>query len=653
MAMLSRFLTHDPDPRPAPTTPLRRVRFGAFELDATSGELRSTETADPGQTTVLREQVFQVLLMLLERKGAIVTREEIKNRLWGDDTVVDFDRGINTTIQALRRSLGDSADEPLYIETLARRGYRLTVPIEYLESEAGTALEKDRDERQNASTLDTIDPTTSQRPTKLRWLAPAMLLVLVGVVFVSWRLFRPAGPPKQQRIVLAVLPFENLTGDPNKEYLADGLTEETISELSRLNPEQLGVIARTSVMGYKHKDARLDQIGRDLSVQYVLENSLRESGNQIRLTAQLIQVKDQTHLWSKDYDYPATDILKVQDDVAKAVVQEIKVRLTSQQQAELGQSHSVKPEAFDAYLQGYYFFERNTDKDTELAAKSYERATQLDPSYALAWVQLSRVHKWQASRGLIPTDEGYRLAREEVNRALALNPNLALAYVQMGRMKQQVDFDWVGGDASIQRAVALEPGNPEVVRSAGFSAAILGRFDEALRLTRRAVDLDPLNAMSWEILGETKFDAGQADEAIEDLKRAVELNPDLWNGHIFLSEIYILQGRPQDALLEIERVRLDSTRVSLYAIAYHALGREKESDAALSELIAKYHSGSEYAIAGVYAFRQESDEAFKWLDRAYVQRNSGLILTRVDPLLKNLRHDPRFAALLKKLNLPN
>ena len=191
------------------------------------------------------------------------------------------------------------------------------------------------------------------------------------------------------------------------------------------------------------------------------------------------------------------------------------------------------------------------------------------------------------------------------------------------------------------------------VQTCALPISILGRFDEALRLTRRAVDLDPLNAMSWEILGETKFDAGQTDEAIEDLKRAVELNPDLWNGHIFLSEIYILQGRPQDALLEIRRVRLDSTRVSLDAIAYHALGRKKESDAALRELIAKYHSGSEYVIAGVYAFREESDEAFGWLDRAYDQRNSGLILTKVDPLLKSLHHDPRYAALLKKLNLPN
>jgi TolB-like protein len=185
--------------------------------------------------------------------------------------------------------------------------------------------------------------------------------------------------------MLAVLPFENLTGDPNKEYLADGLTEEMISQLRRLNPEQLGVIARTSVMGYKHKDERLDQIGRDLSVQYVLENSLRESGDHMRITAQLLQVKDQSHLWSQDYDYSAKDILKVEDDVAKAVASEIQLRLTSQQQAELSQPRAVNPEAFDAYLQGHYYFERDTDKDTEMAAKYYERATQLDPSYALAW----------------------------------------------------------------------------------------------------------------------------------------------------------------------------------------------------------------------------------------------------------------------------
>jgi TolB-like protein/DNA-binding winged helix-turn-helix (wHTH) protein len=635
--------------------PSGRVRFGAFEFDPSTGELRSIEAPDPNHKVLLREQVFQVLKMLVEREGKIVTREEIKSRLWANDTVVDFDQSINATIKTLRRALGDSADDPRYIETLARRGYRLMLPIQYLESAPETALEKER-ERREQSAAEIIENTArDQRQIRShRWKAAVALastVILVGAGYTSWRHFRSIPIPR--KIMLAVLPFENLTGDPQKEYLADGLTEEMISQLGRLNPEQLGVIARTSVMGYKHSEKRLDQIGRDLSVQYVLENSLRESGDQMRLTAQLIQVKDQTHLWAQDYDYSAKDILNVEDDVAKAVMQQIQLRLTSQQKAGLAQTHPVNPEAFDAYLQGHYYFERDTDKDTDMAAKYFERATQLDPSYALAWVGLSRARKWQAVTGLIPKEEGYRLAREANERALALNPNLAEAYVQMGRIREQVDFDWTGADASYRRAVALDPGNPEFVRLAAVSSAILGRPDEALQLQRRAVDLDPLDAHSWAGLGEIEFRVGKLDEAEADLKKAQELRPDDFLSSMFLAEIYVMQGRPQDALPEIERVGYDPMRTFMYAITYHALGRKKESDATLRELIAKYQATSPYLIAEIYAFRNQSDEAFEWLERAYAQRDDGLISTKVDPLLKSLHNDPRFAALLKKLNLPN
>ncbi len=638
-----------------PTLSPGRVLFGAFELDLTTGELRSTATPDPNDKVLLREQVFQVLRMLLEREGKIVTREEIQRRLWPDDTVVDFDRSINATIKTLRRALGDSADDPRYIETLARRGYRLMLPIQYPESAPETALEKERERREpSAAEMSESTAKVQRRTNPHSWKAALVLAsaVILGAGYMSWRHSRAPGPPKPGKIMLAVLPFENLTGDPNKEYLADGLTEQTISQLGRLNPEQLGVIARTSVMGYKHKDERLDQIGRDLSVHYVLESSLRESGNHIRLTAQLIQLKDQTHLWSHDYDYPAKDILGIEDDVAKAVAHEIQLRLTSQQQTELARPHPTNPEAFDAYLQGYYFFQRNTDKDTEMAARYYERATQLDPSYALAWVGLSRVRNWQVNTGLIPGEEGRRLAREAVERALALNPNLAEAHSQMGRIKQQVDFDWAGADASFQRAIALEPGNSDIVRSASFSAAMLGRVDEALRLSHRAVELDPLNAYSWESLAEIEFCVGRLDEAAADSKKALELSPDVSNAHSLLSQIYIIQGRPQDALPEIDLVRSDFELAFLYPIAYYALGRKKESDAALSELIAKYHAGAAYQIAEVYAFRNQPDKAFEWLDRAYTQRDSGLIGTKLEPLLKSLHGDPRFVAFLKKLNLP-
>jgi TolB-like protein/DNA-binding winged helix-turn-helix (wHTH) protein/Flp pilus assembly protein TadD len=638
------------------TQPSQRVRFGAFELDLSTGELRSIEGPHPNNKVLLREQMFQVMRMLVERDGAIVTREEIKSRLWADHTTIDFDQGINSTIKALRRALGDSADNPRYIETLGRRGYRLMLTIEYPESTTGPVLEKGRENSEEpASEIGKNTARVQPEIRPRRWKAAALLtsaVILVGGGYFSWRHFRAIIPPQSERIRLAVLPFQNLTGDPNKEYLADGLTEGTISQLARLNPEQLGVIARTSVMGYKHKDERLDQIGRDLSVQYVLENSLRGSGDHIRLTSQLIQVKDQTSLWSHDYDYPAKDILDLEDDVAKAVAREVRLHLTPQQQAELSRRHPVNPEAFDAYLQGYYFFQRDTDKDTGMAARYFERATQLDPSYALAWVGLSRALHWQAEEGLIPMEKGHRLAREAIERALALDPNLAEAYSQMGRLKKYVDFDWAGADESIRRAIALDPGNPEYLDQAASSALTFGRSDEALALARRAVELDPLNASSWHRRGEIEFYEGQLAGAEADVKKSLELSPDVFLGPVLLSRIYLMQGRPQAALPEIERVRSDAVRTYLYALTYAVIGREKQSEAALQELIAKYSTREASLVAEVYAFRNQRNEAFVWLDRAYAQHEDDLPMTNLFPELKNLHSDPRYSAFLKKIHLP-
>ena len=647
-------------------------RFGPYLLDPQRRTLYFDKSPVP-----LTPKAFDVLLFLAQNPNRLITKDELLQAVWGDTFVEEGN--LKQYISHLRKALGGNSEDSRLIVTISRKGYQFTADVALAEtpdvtkrdaaqvptsgvSTPGIAVEaKAGNQNSPAEATNVLEsPKVNAAIPKpgSRWRLAAVLsafaVVLVVAGYSSWRRFR-APPPRSEKIMLAVLPFQNLTGDPNKEYLADGLTEEMISQLGRLNPEQLGVIARTSVTGYKHKDVRLDQIGRDLSVQYVLENSLRESGNHIRLTAQLIQVKDQTHLWSQEYDYPVKDFLTVEDDVAKAVAREIRVRLTSKQQAELAQSHPVNPEAFDAYLQGYSFYQRSTgtDKDPDMAAKYYERATQLDPSYALAWAGLSRARNWQANIGRIPAEEGHRLAREAVERALALNPNLAAAHSQMGRIKLFVDFDWAGADASIQRAMALEPGNPEYLDQAAFSATILGRLDEALQLNRRAVDLDPLNASSWESLAETEFYMGQLDKATADFKKALELNPDFF-AHMTLSQTYLMQGRPQDALREIELVRSPSAdRPFLYAMAYYALGRKKESDAALSELITKYHAVYAYQIAEVYAFRNQPDEAFEWLDRAYAQRDSGLVGTKVEPLLKSLHNDPRYAAFLKKIHLPN
>jgi TolB-like protein/DNA-binding winged helix-turn-helix (wHTH) protein len=628
--------------------------FGEFVLDP---GMRSLSRAD--SPVSVTPKAFDVLLFLAQNPNRLVTKQELLEAVWGDTFVEEGN--LTQYISHLRKALGDNSEDTRLIVTIARKGYQFTANVAVSEVRDATKRLAVQVPTAEGSLIDTQAVRESsaneavpkaRRPWRTAVALAALTVTLVGVTYASRRYFVGMPTARSQKIMLAVLPFENLTGDPNKEYLADGMTEETISQLARLDPEQLGVIARTSVMGYKHKDERLDQIGRDLSVQYVLENSLRENGNQIRLTAQLIQVKDQTHLWSQDYDYPLKDVLNVEDEVANSVARQIQLRLTSQQQADLERPRTVNPEAFDAYLQGYYFFQRRTAKDMDMAAKYYERATQLDPSYALAWVGLSRVRYWQANVGLSPTEEGQRLAREAVERALVLNPNLAAAHAQMGRLKRQVDFDWTGANASLERAIALEPGNSEAINQAAMSAAYLGRFDQALRLSRRAVDLDPLDAASWENLAEIEFYNLQLDKAAADCKKALDLNPDVASGPLYLAQIYIRQGRPQDALPEIERVYFDSQRGAMYSIAYYALGRKEESNDALQELIAKYHASSAYQIAQVYGFRNQSDQAFEWLDRAYTQRDGGVIETKVDPLLKNLHSDPRFAAFLKKLNFP-
>ena len=625
--------------------------FGRFALDSKKRTLSRA-----GAPVALTAKAFDVLLFLAQHPNRLVMKEELLKAVWGDTFVEEGN--LTQYISHLRKALGDASEDTRLIVTIARRGYQFAADVTVAEAPDAalpatipvSTAQRPPDETPAGLEVPT-DEVVRKAPTRWRHLAvagaSAVVLMIVG--FASWRHFDGVTPPQSQKVMLAVLPFENLTGDPGKEYLADGLTEETISQLGRLSPAQLDVIARTSVMGYKHKSAPLDRIGRELSVQYVLENSLRKSGDQLRITSQLLRVKDQSHLWSHDFDYRVQDVLIVQEHVANAVAREIQLRLTAQQEAESARSRPVNPDAFDAYLQGYYFFQRNTDNDTNMAARYYERATQLDPSYALAWVGLSRTRHWQAEQRLIPSEEGLRLAREALERALSLNPNLAAAHAEVVRLKLYADFDLAGADAAAKQLIALEPGAPASLRMAASPPKLLGRLDEAIRLSRRAVDLDPLNAESWSSLAEAEFFTGQLNEAAADARKALELSPDVWPGHILLSKIHLMQGRPKEALPEIERVRYDPQRGFLYAMAYYAIGRHKESDTALSELIAKNPGPNAYSIATVYAFEKRFDEAFEWLNRAYAERDGDVIGTQVDPLLANLHNDPRYAAFLKRV----
>jgi TolB-like protein/DNA-binding winged helix-turn-helix (wHTH) protein/Tfp pilus assembly protein PilF len=645
-------------------------RFGPYVLDPQRRTLYCDESPVP-----LTPKAFDVLLFLAQNPKRLITKDELLKAVWGQTFVEEGN--LTQYISHLRKALGGNSEDSRLIVTISRKGYQFTADVALAEtpdvtkrdaaqvptsgvSTPGIAVEAKAGNQNSpaeaTNALESAKVNAAIPKPGSRWRIAAVLsafaVVLVVAGYISWRRFRAAPPPRSEKIRLAVLPFQNLTGDPTQEYLADGLTEEMIAQLSRLHPEQLGVIARTSVMGYKHGDQRLDQIGRDLSVQYVLENSLRGSGDHLRVTVKLLQVKDQSHLWVQDYDYRPRDILSLEDDVAKAVAREIQIRLTPQQQADLTRLRPVNAEAFDAYMEGHFFLDRDSAGDLNRAASYFEQAIQLDSRYALAWVGLSRALFRQADRGSVPLREGRRRARETAEQALALDPNLAEAHADIGQIKREADWDWTGANASLQRALELDPGNSAVLNLAAGLALSLGRFEEAVELDRRAIALDPLNAAIRGSLAEICFIMGRQEEAEVNFKKALELDPDLPPNHEGLGLVYLAQGRAQDALAEIEREQMGRWRLQGQAVAYYALRQKKESGTALNELIAKYQSQNAFLIAEVYSFRKEPDQAFEWLDRAYVQHDTGVPETKASTLLQNLRGDPRYTAFLKKIHLP-
>jgi serine/threonine-protein kinase len=494
-------------------------------------------------------------------------------------------------------------------------------------------------------------------PGSARWVGVGLAAVAVGLAAVigfnvgglRGRLFPPASPPGPPSI--AVLPFADLSPGKDQEYFADGLAEELLNRLAKI-PE-LRVVARTSSFQFKGKNEDLRLIGEKLKVTTILEGSVRKEGNRVRVTAQLINTTDGFHLWSETYDREMTDIFALQDEIARSVAGALQVKLLGQPAVAAARpTRRVNVEAYNAYLQGRYFYERGSKADWEKAVSSYEQATSLDPEYAPAWAGLSEVRRQQGGQGYIPLAEGTEQARAAANRALGLDPNLADAHSAMGSILLFYDWDWAAADAAFQRALTIEPGNARALVGAGRLARALGRFDEALTLNRRAVELDPLSNLAHYILGQTAYSAGRLEEAEAAARKAVELAPEHPVARIVLAAVFLAQGRPQQALTESERVGDPFWRLFGVALAHHALGHKKESDAALAELIEKHHAEGAFQIAEAYAYRGEVDRAFEWLERAYAQRDPGCAYAKGHPLLKNLERDPRYAAFLKKMRLP-
>jgi TolB-like protein/Tfp pilus assembly protein PilF len=441
---------------------------------------------------------------------------------------------------------------------------------------------------------------------------------------------------------IAVLPFIDLSPDKDQEYFSEGISEELLNLLAKI--PQLRVISRSSAFSYKGKDVKLAQVADELNVAHILEGSVRKSGNKVRITAQLIEARSDTHLWSNTWDRELDDIFAVQDEIAAAVVEQLKVELLGH----APKTREVNPQAYPLFLEARQLRRQNTRESAEQAITLLQKAVTLDPDYAAAWVELAAVYVNQTNYGR-PWQESVRLARAAVGKALAVDPDDAPANDRLGWIAMTFDGDLAAAARHYEQALAVEPGNTDIIGNAASLAANLNRLDTSIPLDEYANARDPVNPAGHVNLGMTYLGAGRFDEAIESLRTARRLAPEYSGLHYQLGIALLLKGEPEAALAELQKEPEEAWRLLGLAIVYHTLGRAKDSDAAVAETIGKYAADAPYNIAYVMAWRNERDRAFEWLDKAVVAGDPGLTEIVFQPLFANLRDDPRWLPFLRRI----
>jgi TolB-like protein len=566
------------------------LEFGPFHLD-----LASTELLRDGRPVKLQPQPVRVLALLAGSAGRLVTRDEIYSQVWRGETFVDFEQGLNYCIRQIRAALDDDARTPVYIETLQRRGYRFVAPVQRL-----------------------------------------------------------GAPSPVRKILLAVRPFENLGGGPDEDYVSDGLTDEMITELGRLNPERLGVIARTSVMRYRAASTTVADMGRDLGVSYVLEGSVRRSGSRARVTAQLIKVADETQVWADSYDRAIDDMLTLERDVARAIAREIDVTLTPNAAKRLAGVTAVNPLADEAYLKGRYFWNKRTAESFEKGIDFFHEAIAHDPTYAAAYDGLSDSFVMLACRGVLPARDTFQKARDAARRALAIDATLGEAHATLAHVRLH-DWDWVGLDRDFRRALELNPGYGIAHYWYAEYLMAMGRADDAIAMVRAAHRMDPLSAVLGSSLGMILYLARRYDESIVALRNALEINPDHFLIHFRLALSSAMVGNTNEAIEEMRTAVALSGRSteSLTGLAqtYAAAGRQSEMQAIVAEVTgpAERRYVSPYNLSRVFASARDVPAAFAWLERAYDERNPDLIELKAEPVFDAVRPDPRFGDLIRRV----
>ena len=638
------------DPAPGPT-----IRFGEdLELDRSAYQLRRS-----GRALRLERIPLDILFLLAERPGQLVTREQIAERIWGKHAYLDVDNSINGAVRKIRQVLKDDPEQPHFIETVTGRGYRFVAPVvgpaPALPVPSGDAPSPRLPPPPEPPPPEPAPP--GRRSHRRLWLAGALALPLL-VAALMWS--RDRSPERGSgRVMLAVLPFQNLTGDEGQEYFSDGLTEEMITQLGNRNPGGLGVIARASVMHFKQTRKPPERIGRELGVQYLLLGSVRRDASAVRVTAQLIRTRDHAQLWARQYDRQLSGLLTLQDEIAREITDAIDSSLgapASTSAVEVpAPSPTPAPDAYDLYLRGQYFLNKRTDADLRTAADYFEQAIRTDSAFARAWAALAAADVLAAVYTPRPPQELVTRARAAALKALALNPSLAEAHTALALIVQNHDWDWQAAGREFRQAIAL---NPNYATAHHWYAEHLmwqGRFDEALRESERARQLDPLSLIIAADDGAILYYARQYDRAIDRLRSVRAVDPTLSRGYLLIP-VYADYGMFDQALAEEERWRPlvpAPLHWSALAYVYGRSGRTAEARRAIRELqrVSEREPVQARVFAWSYAGVQDTGQTLAWLEKAYAERSGELVALKVSPAYDFLRGDPRFQRLLGRVGL--